>query len=187
MDVLIEGILHLGEFDIVAASGYQTAIVYQTTKPIVVNDGVTALQFNAVKKSAIISGIEVLLAPLEEKLLTNSPYPKRITNIPTQTPSTKSINLSSRQRTLGPTNNPYRVTTPPPYVQTNVSVLYSSTKYPDQSIDGITRNKITNKSTNNFYHEPISDECNTGANPSTNCNSTNCVLPYERHKYIGFT
>ena len=87
MDIWIDGALHLNDFDIVAASGFETAYVYQTPSLIVVTDGDITIQFKSVKRNAMISGIEVLLAPSAIPLETPTTIPtKSPTFLPTEAP-----------------------------------------------------------------------------------------------------
>ena len=111
MDVLINGALHLNDFDIVAESGFHTAMVYQTPKPIIVNDGVVRIQFIPVYGYAMISGIEVIQA--SPRTSTTSAPSSNPAIVPTNDPVLRTIptkvpvaNSQSKTPTKGPISPP---------------------------------------------------------------------------------
>ena len=128
MDVLIDGVSHLKKFDIVAASGFRAAFVYQTPNPVTVTKGVLKIEFKPVMNNAIISGIEVLAATKSPtRAPTKTPVTKRPSSIPTTAPVTS-------KPTKGPvSDSPTKIPTQRPTTKpTNAPITGAPTNSPTQ-------------------------------------------------------
>jgi hypothetical protein len=89
MNIYMENVLILDDFDIVGTVGYRAAYLYTVPTPIRVTDGNLTIQFVSSLQNPMISGIEVLLAPtITVPISVPIPVPVVVpTKAPTKTPT----------------------------------------------------------------------------------------------------
>jgi Malectin domain len=125
MDIYIENVLTLDDFDIVQTVGYRAAYLYTVPTPIRVTDGNLTIQFVPSLENPMISGIEVLLAttvtvpisvPIPVPVPISVPIPVPVvvpTKAPTKVPTKAPTKTPTKSPTKTPTKAPTPIATPP--------------------------------------------------------------------------